>query len=75
MEQYSFMLEEALAHNCRFNIPLTIGFGWLMDAHKMTLLSKQNPKNLKEADGTGLSIMKCLLLHIYISTKMLCRCE
>ena len=48
-----------------------MGFGWLMDTHKMTLFSKtnkekkKNPQNLKEADGTSLNIMKFPLFHIH----------
>ena len=57
--------KEVGARNCRLNSSLRMGFGWLMDTHKMTLFSKINSKNLKEADGTGLSIMKCPLLHIH----------
>ena len=43
-----------------------------MDTHKITLFSKKqnkinkaNPKNLKEADGIDLNIMKGPLLHIH----------
>ena len=41
------------AHNCRLNSSLKIGFGWLMDTQKMTVVSKK------------FNIMKCPLLYIH----------
>ena len=51
--------KEVQADNCRMNSSLIMSFGSLIDTHFQATLSK------KEADGMGLNIMKCPLLHIH----------
>ena len=65
VEQYLFMLERGRVHYCPLNNSLVMCFRWLMDTNKITPFSKENPKNLKEADETSLNIMKRPLLHIH----------
>ena len=51
--------------NCKLNSSLRMGFGWLMDTHKLTLSSNKITKDLKEANGTGLNIIRCPRLNTH----------